>query len=141
MRIVLFERYDGPPPHTKILVPFDHFSNLQSLSKSRLCFLRIHGSLRIKIHKTRFSKQNQIKCYLHSSLKLVTLDALIYISCTNIPNVNIKWNIVLILRLILVLVTSTCIFHLKQFSTKSTIFVEIYFMIWRNDTFWLFNCV
>ena len=32
------------------------------------------------------------------------------------------------------------IFHLKQFSTKSTIFVEIYFMIWRNDTFWFFDC-
>ena len=81
-----------------------------------------------------------MKCYLHSSLRLVTLDAFMYISCTNIPNVNIKWNIVLILRLILVLVTSTSIFHLKQFSTKSTIFVEIYFMIWRNGTFWLFNC-
>ena len=79
-----------------------------------------------------------MKCYLHSSLRLVTLDAFMYISYTNIPNVNIKWNIVLILRLILVLITSTSI--LKHFSTKSTIFVEIYFMIWRNGTFWLFNC-
>ena len=80
-----------------------------------------------------------MKCYMHSSLRSVTLDAFMYISCTNIPNVNIKWNIVLILRLILVLVTSTSISHLKQFSTKSTIFVEIYFMIWRNGMFWLFN--
>ena len=81
-----------------------------------------------------------MKCYLHSSLRLVTLDAFISISYTNIPNINIKWNIVLILQLILVLVTSTSLSHLKQFSTKSTIFVEIYFMIWRNGTFWLFNC-
>ena len=27
------------------------------------------------------------------------------------------------------------IFHLKRFSTKSKIFVEIYFMIWRNERF------
>ena len=38
-----------------------------------------------------------------------------------------------------VLVTSSSIFHLKQFSTKSMIFVKVYFMIWKNDTFWLFN--
>ena len=62
-----------------------------------------------------------------------------YVSCANIPNVNMKWNIVLILRLILVSETSTSISHLKQFSTKSTKFVEIYFMIWRNGMFWLFN--
>ena len=36
-----------------------------------------------------------------------------------------------------VLVPSSSIFHLKQFSTKSMIFVKVHFMIWKNDTFWL----
>ena len=37
------------------------------------------GTLGVKIHKERFSKQNLIKCYLCSSLKLVILDALMHI--------------------------------------------------------------
>ena len=57
-------------------------------------------ALGIQIHKRRFSQQNLIKCYLHSSLKLVTLDALMCISCANIPIVNINWNAFLIFLLI-----------------------------------------
>ena len=49
----------------------------------------------IKIQKTRFLKQHHIKCYLHSSLKLVSVDASMCISCINIRIVNIKWNVVL----------------------------------------------
>ena len=51
----------------------------------------------ITIYKRRFSKQNLIKNCLHSSLKLVTLDALMHISHINIPIENINWNKVLIL--------------------------------------------
>ena len=47
--------------------------------------------------KRGFSKQNLIKNYLRSSLKLVTLDALMHISCANFLIVNINWNVVLIL--------------------------------------------
>ena len=47
--------------------------------------------------KKRFSKQNLMKSYLHSSLKLVTLDTLMYIFYANIPIENINWNVVLIL--------------------------------------------
>jgi hypothetical protein len=39
-----------------------------------------------------FSKQNVIKSLLRTSLKLETLDALMRISCANIPLENIKWN-------------------------------------------------
>jgi hypothetical protein len=41
-----------------------------------------------------FSKQNLIKSYLSTSLKLETLDALICISCANILVENINWNAV-----------------------------------------------
>ena len=51
----------------------------------------------IAICKKGFSKQNLIKSYLHSSLKLVTLDALMHISYSNIAIENINWNVVLIL--------------------------------------------
>ena len=51
----------------------------------------------ITICKIGFSKQNLIKSYLHSSLKLMTLDALMHISYVNIPIENINWNVVLIL--------------------------------------------
>ena len=44
-----------------------------------------------------FSKQNLIKNCLRSSLKLVTLDALMRISCANILIENINWNAILIL--------------------------------------------
>jgi len=39
-----------------------------------------------------FSKQSLIKTHLLTSLKLETLDALIHISCANIPVENINWN-------------------------------------------------
>jgi hypothetical protein len=42
------------------------------------------------------SKQNLIKSYLRTSLKLETLDALMRISCANIPVVNINWNAVML---------------------------------------------
>ena len=51
----------------------------------------------IAICERGFSKQNLIKNYLCSNLELVTLDALICISCANIPIENINWNAILIL--------------------------------------------
>ena len=51
----------------------------------------------IAICERGFSKQNLIKNYLRSSLKLVTLDALMRILCVNIPIENINWNAILIL--------------------------------------------
>ena len=39
----------------------------------------------IAIFERGFSRHKLIKSYLHSSLKLVTLDALMYISYANIP--------------------------------------------------------
>jgi hypothetical protein len=39
-----------------------------------------------------FSKKNLIKSHLRTSLKLETLDALMRISCANIPVENINWN-------------------------------------------------
>ena len=51
----------------------------------------------IVICERGFSKQNLIKNYLRSSLKLVTLDSLMRILCANIPIVNINWNTILIL--------------------------------------------
>ena len=51
----------------------------------------------IAICERGFSKQNLIKNYLHSSLKLVTLNALMRISCANIPIENINWNAIFIL--------------------------------------------
>ena len=52
----------------------------------------------IAICKRDFSKQNLTKSSLHSSLKLVTLDALnhMHISYANIAIENINWNVVLI---------------------------------------------
>ncbi len=43
-----------------------------------------------------FSKQNLIKSHLRTSLKLETLDALMRISCANIPVENINWNAVML---------------------------------------------
>ena len=43
-----------------------------------------------------FSKQNLIKSHLRSYLKLETLDALMRISCANIPVENIDWNVVML---------------------------------------------
>jgi len=43
-----------------------------------------------------FSKQNLIKSYQRTSMKLETLDALIHISCANIPLENINWNAVML---------------------------------------------
>ena len=54
-------------------------------------------SASIAICERGFSKQNLVKNYLRSSLKLMTLDALMCISCANIPIKNINWNAVLIL--------------------------------------------
>jgi hypothetical protein len=44
-----------------------------------------------------FSKQNLIKIHLRTSLKLETLDALMRISCANIPVENITWNAVMLI--------------------------------------------
>ena len=46
----------------------------------------------IAICERGFSKQYLIKNYLRSSLKLVTLDALMRISCANIAIENINWK-------------------------------------------------
>ena len=43
-----------------------------------------------------FSKQNLIKSHLRTHLKLETLDALMHISCANIPIGNINWNAVMV---------------------------------------------
>ena len=51
----------------------------------------------IAICKRRFSKQNLIKSYLHSNLKLVTLDVVMHISYANNAIENINWNVNLIL--------------------------------------------
>ena len=51
----------------------------------------------IVICKREFLKQNLTKNFLHSSLKLVTLDTLMHISYANIAIENINWNVVLIL--------------------------------------------
>src|ERR1700737_1642098 len=44
------------------------------------------------LHKRDFFRQNLIKSHLLASLKLETLDALMRISCANIPVENINWN-------------------------------------------------
>ena len=51
----------------------------------------------IAICEKGFSKQDLIKSYLHSSLKLVKLEALMHIVHANIPIENINWNVVFIL--------------------------------------------
>jgi hypothetical protein len=43
-----------------------------------------------------FSKQNLIKSHLRTSLKLEILDALMCVSCANIPVDNINWNVVML---------------------------------------------
>jgi hypothetical protein len=48
-----------------------------------------------KIRERVFSKQNLIKSHLRTSLKLKTLDALMRISCANIPAENINCNAVM----------------------------------------------
>jgi hypothetical protein len=43
-----------------------------------------------------FSKRFLIKSHLRTSLKLEILDALMRISCANIPVENINWNAVML---------------------------------------------
>jgi hypothetical protein len=50
----------------------------------------------IAICEKGFYTQNLIKSHLHTSLKLETLDALMRISCANIPVENINWNAVMV---------------------------------------------